>query len=264
MDVDPGSGRCTPGGRCPTKGCPTRKSPGRTSVGAGGHPPLGFRRAGDRHLLEVDPDTIGTAVGLFERYALGTVSAKQLASETGLADTRIRMILTDRRRGPTGRLSAADTRGLRAWARVGDAGTGCNGAPDRIRTCDLRLRRPTLYPLSYRRASPYRSRGPAKRTGGKSSERLPKEPLRCCPGEGAIRRGGTPSAIASRASITSAAPTTLTLPTHDLDAGAAGRSRSADTVPRECVKAKGFLWRGCVNSLTFGPQQAKRPEVGPV
>ena len=28
------------------------------------------------------------------------------------------------------------------------------GAPDRIRTCDLRLRRPTLYPLSYRRARP--------------------------------------------------------------------------------------------------------------
>src|SRR5687767_9039228 len=28
----------------------------------------------------------------------------------------------------------------------------CSGAPDRIRTCDLRLRRPTLYPLSYRRA----------------------------------------------------------------------------------------------------------------
>ena len=27
------------------------------------------------------------------------------------------------------------------------------GAPDRIRTCDLRLRRPTLYPLSYRRAN---------------------------------------------------------------------------------------------------------------
>ena len=27
-----------------------------------------------------------------------------------------------------------------------------SGAPDRIRTCDLRLRRPTLYPLSYRRA----------------------------------------------------------------------------------------------------------------
>ena len=34
-------------------------------------------------------------------------------------------------------------------ATLGDAGYG---APDRIRTCDLRLRRPTLYPLSYRRA----------------------------------------------------------------------------------------------------------------
>jgi hypothetical protein len=31
---------------------------------------------------------------------------------------------------------------------------GESGAPDRIRTCDLRLRRPTLYPLSYRRAAP--------------------------------------------------------------------------------------------------------------
>src|SRR4030095_6011844 len=30
----------------------------------------------------------------------------------------------------------------------------CTGAPDRIRTCDLRLRRPTLYPLSYRREAP--------------------------------------------------------------------------------------------------------------
>ena len=33
------------------------------------------------------------------------------------------------------------------------ASSGGNGAPDRIRTCDLRLRRPTLYPLSYRRAA---------------------------------------------------------------------------------------------------------------
>jgi hypothetical protein len=33
------------------------------------------------------------AVGLFERYALGNVSAKDLAEETGLAETRIRMIL---------------------------------------------------------------------------------------------------------------------------------------------------------------------------
>jgi hypothetical protein len=33
------------------------------------------------------------------------------------------------------------------WSRKAEG-----GAPDRIRTCDLRLRRPTLYPLSYRRA----------------------------------------------------------------------------------------------------------------
>ena len=39
---------------------------------------------------------------------------------------------------------------LRHGPMMTDAGRG--GAPDRIRTCDLRLRRPTLYPLSYRRA----------------------------------------------------------------------------------------------------------------
>ena len=42
-------------------------------------------------------------------------------------------------------------RGLPApLIRPRDGQWGC-GAPDRIRTCDLRLRRPTLYPLSYRR-----------------------------------------------------------------------------------------------------------------
>ncbi len=60
----------------------------------GGHAGLGFRRLPEPpHTLEVDPDTIGTAVGLFERYALGNVSAKDLAAETGLAASRIRMIL---------------------------------------------------------------------------------------------------------------------------------------------------------------------------
>jgi len=74
----------------------------------GGHPALGFRRTEERHLTEIDPATIGVAVGLFERYALGTVSARQLAAETGLAETRIRMILMNplyngwirRHRGP--------------------------------------------------------------------------------------------------------------------------------------------------------------------
>ncbi len=60
----------------------------------GGHAGLGFRRLPEPpHTLEVDPETIGFAVGLFERYALGNVSAKDLAEETGLAETRIRMIL---------------------------------------------------------------------------------------------------------------------------------------------------------------------------
>ncbi len=60
----------------------------------GGHAGLGFRRSADPpHVLQVDPDTIGQAVALFERYALGSVSAKDLAEESGLAESRIRMIL---------------------------------------------------------------------------------------------------------------------------------------------------------------------------
>ena len=60
----------------------------------GGHAGLGFRRSADPpHTLEVDPATMAVAVGLFERYALGNVSATQLEAETGLAASRIRMIL---------------------------------------------------------------------------------------------------------------------------------------------------------------------------
>ncbi len=60
----------------------------------GGHAGLGFRRLAEPpHTLEIDPATIGVAVALFERYALGNLSAKDLAAETGLADSRIRMIL---------------------------------------------------------------------------------------------------------------------------------------------------------------------------
>ena len=35
--------------------------------------------------------------------------------------------------------------------------TGLNGAPGRIRTCDLWLRRPTLYPTELRAQNPLRS-----------------------------------------------------------------------------------------------------------
>jgi hypothetical protein len=60
----------------------------------GGHAPLGFRRSPERdYLLEIDPGTIGTAVAVFERYALGTVSATELAEETGLNASRLRCML---------------------------------------------------------------------------------------------------------------------------------------------------------------------------
>ena len=58
----------------------------------------------------------------------------------------------DHGRGTRDRRRPAHSGGLRARIGAGAARKGCNGAPDRIRTCDLRLRRPTLYPLSYRRA----------------------------------------------------------------------------------------------------------------
>ncbi len=79
---------------------------------------LGFRRSPEPpHTLEIMPDQMATAVGLFGRYALGTVSAKQLEAETGLAETRIRMILMNplyngwirRKRG------AGETRKPAAW-----------------------------------------------------------------------------------------------------------------------------------------------------
>ena len=59
-----------------------------------GLPPLGFRRRPEPpHTLEVDAEAIRQAVHLFERYALGTVSIKQLAAETGLEEMRIQQIL---------------------------------------------------------------------------------------------------------------------------------------------------------------------------
>src|SRR6185369_16349498 len=77
-----------------------------------------------------------------------------------------------------------------------------------------------------------------------------KEPLRCCPGEGLPRKGCF--CHASRASITSAAPTTLTQPTHDLAAGAASlRERSARQSLRDTrLKSKGFVAPNCENPLT--------------
>ena len=63
-----------------------------------------------------------------------------------------RHLRSDHRRREEHRVRQAHSVGIRPRIRAGAARKGCSGAPDRIRTCDLRLRRPTLYPLSYRRA----------------------------------------------------------------------------------------------------------------
>ena len=100
----------------------------------GGHAPLGFRRSPEPpNVLQIDPATISIAVGLFERYALGTVSAQQLAVETGLEATRIRCILMNpvfngwirRHRGPNETRKPAPWRpnppvSDELWARVED------------------------------------------------------------------------------------------------------------------------------------------------
>lgn len=50
-----------------------------------GNPPLGFRRAAlPPHVLEVDPETVGTAVAIFRRYAEGSLSIRDLATESGV------------------------------------------------------------------------------------------------------------------------------------------------------------------------------------
>jgi hypothetical protein len=54
-------------------------------------PKIQGRRTGQPHRRQSDWDAL-ISVGLFERHALGNVSAKQLEAETGLAATRIRLI----------------------------------------------------------------------------------------------------------------------------------------------------------------------------
>src|SRR3954447_7388174 len=75
-----------------------------------------------------------------------TVATTLLAS--GSSRAAITVIAAGREIRSVGLTPAAHAHGLVLVLRK-----GCYGAPDRIRTCDLRLRRPTLYPLSYRRAS---------------------------------------------------------------------------------------------------------------
>jgi DNA invertase Pin-like site-specific DNA recombinase len=114
----------------------------------GGHAPLGFRRSPEPpNVLQIDPETIGTAAGLFERYALGTVSAQQLAAETRLEASRIRCILMNpiyngwirRHRGPNETRKPAPWRSKppvpdELWARVEEVRRAkCRGSGPRRR-----------------------------------------------------------------------------------------------------------------------------------
>jgi DNA invertase Pin-like site-specific DNA recombinase len=66
----------------------------RRHADPGGHAPLGFRRSTGRpQKLTIDPDTIGSVVRLYERYASGTVSIEALARESGTNDRTLNDIL---------------------------------------------------------------------------------------------------------------------------------------------------------------------------
>ena len=63
---------------------------------------------------------------------------------------------SDHRRPATGSeaaLAEVVAPALPTWGKAPTASSSGSGAPDRTRTCDLWVRNPTLYPLSYRRAS---------------------------------------------------------------------------------------------------------------
>ena len=65
----------------------------RKEADPAGHAGLGFCRAGEKRVLEIDPATIGTVVALFERYATGTVSMEELAEEFSMTEGAVTMIL---------------------------------------------------------------------------------------------------------------------------------------------------------------------------
>src|SRR3970282_2676260 len=93
-------------------------------------------------VLEDDPDRLKT----FDRRLHGGRLPVLAADSTHARDAR----------HPAQWSSHADGWAVRSywagWVRWDHPDrAGWSGASDRIRTCDLRLRRPTLYPLSYRR-----------------------------------------------------------------------------------------------------------------
>lgn len=96
----------------------------------GGNPPLGFRR--DDGFLVLDGSSIGRAVAVFERYATGLVSLRDLEAETGIDHEALKVMIRNpvyngwvrrHRRGPDEQLLPAAWRddppvSDDLWARV--------------------------------------------------------------------------------------------------------------------------------------------------
>lgn len=59
----------------------------------GGWAPLGFVRIPPAFVLRIDPDAIDVAVRIFERYAVGTLSIREVANEFSLNDRRVTEML---------------------------------------------------------------------------------------------------------------------------------------------------------------------------
>ena len=59
----------------------------------GGHPPFGFRRAGDAKVIELDPERIGTAVRAYELAATG-LTDREVGGRLGVGLHTVRGILT--------------------------------------------------------------------------------------------------------------------------------------------------------------------------
>lgn len=124
----------------------------RSMADQAGNPPLGFRRSTSSHVLEVDPATIGRAVGIFERYAEGSLSMRELASATAMPLEKVMKMLRNplyngwvrRHRGPEEERMPAPWRSEppvsdELWRRCADlrAGRLRGGGPSHRRETDL-------------------------------------------------------------------------------------------------------------------------------
>ena len=110
----------------------------------GGHPPFGFRRAGDAKVIEVDPERIGAAVRAYELAGTG-LTDREVSGRLGLGLHTVRGILTSplyRGRLRDGSLANWDrVVDDETWQRVADLRAARNrrspGRPETRRTYAL-------------------------------------------------------------------------------------------------------------------------------